>query len=70
MPGRSWRMNLSVQRLLGFLWLPSHLRVNERQLVASGRQSQEVKSLTNVRAGGDQAGQLHSGQQVRVRKSH
>lgn len=37
--GRSWRMNLSVRCLLGFLWLPSHLRVNERQPVASGRHS-------------------------------
>lgn len=37
MLGRSWRMNLSVRSLLGFLRLLSHLRVNGRQLVASGR---------------------------------
>lgn len=39
MLGRSWRMDLSVLRLLGFLRLPSHLWVNERQPVASGRHS-------------------------------
>lgn len=38
MLGRSWSMRRSVQRLLGFLRLRSHLRVNEKQPVVSGRQ--------------------------------